>query len=53
MHSTTSAVNFSKETLLVKEEETYDAGVFDRVEAEGEGATPRIVVIAPGITGVR
>ena len=34
MHSTTSAVDFSKETLVVKEEETYDAGVFERVEAE-------------------
>ena len=34
MHSTTSAVDFSKETLVVKEEETYDAGVFERVEVE-------------------
>ena len=34
MHSTTSAVDFSKETLVVEEEETYDAGVFERVEAE-------------------
>lgn len=34
MHSTTSAVDFSKETLVVKEEETYDAGAFERVEAE-------------------
>ena len=34
VHSTTSAVDFSKETLVVKEEETYDAGVFERVEAE-------------------
>ena len=31
---TTSAADFSKETLVVKEEETYDAGVFERVEAE-------------------
>ena len=36
MHSTTSAVDFSKETLVVKEEETYDAGVFGGVEAEVE-----------------
>ena len=34
VHSTTSAVDFSKETLVVKEEETYDAGAFERVEAE-------------------
>ena len=34
MHSTTPAVDFSKETLVVKEEETYDAGVSERVEAE-------------------
>ena len=34
MHLTTSAADFSKETLAVKEEETYDAGVFERVEAE-------------------
>ena len=38
MHSTTSAVDLSdrdsKETLVVKEEETYDAGVFEKVEAE-------------------
>ena len=34
MHLTTSAADFSKETLVVKEEETYDAGVFERVEAE-------------------
>ena len=34
VHSTTSAVDFSKETLVVKEEETYDAGVFVGVEAE-------------------
>ena len=33
VHSTTSAVDFSKETLVVKKEETYDAGVFERVEA--------------------
>ena len=32
MYSTTSAVD--KETLVVKEEETYDAGVFEKVEAE-------------------
>ena len=36
VHSTTPAVDFSKETLFVKEEETYDAGAFERVEAEGE-----------------
>ena len=35
VHLTTSAADFSKETLVVKEEETYDAGVFERVEAEG------------------
>ena len=34
MYLTISAVDFSKETLVVKEEETYDAGVFERVEAE-------------------
>ena len=34
VHLTTSAADFSKETLVVKEEETYDAGVFERVEAE-------------------
>ena len=34
MRLTTSAADFSKETLVVKEEETYDAGVFERVEAE-------------------
>ena len=34
MHLTTSAADFSKETLVVKEEETYDAGVFEKVEAE-------------------
>ncbi len=34
VYSTTSAADFSKETLVVKEEETYDAGVFERVEAE-------------------
>ena len=34
VHSTTSAVDFSKETPVVKEEETHDAGVFERVEAE-------------------
>ena len=34
MYSTTSAADFSKETLVVKEEETYDAGVFERAEAE-------------------
>ena len=34
MHLTISAADFSKETLVVKEEETYDAGVFERVEAE-------------------
>ena len=31
---TTSAADFSKETPVVKEEETYDAGVFERVKAE-------------------
>ena len=34
MHLTTSAADFSKETLVVKEEETYDTGVFEKVEAE-------------------
>ena len=34
MHLTTSAADFSKETLVVKEEETYDAGVFEKAEAE-------------------
>ena len=34
MYLTTSAADFSKETLVVKEEETYDAGVFERVKAE-------------------
>ena len=34
MHLTTSAADFSKETLVVKEEETHDAGVFEKVEAE-------------------
>ena len=34
MYSTTSVADFSKETLVVKEEETYDAGAFERVEAE-------------------
>ena len=34
VYLTTSAADFSKETLVVKEEETYDAGVFERVEAE-------------------
>ena len=38
MHFTTSAVDLSdrnnKETLVVKEEETYDAGAFEKVEAE-------------------
>ncbi len=34
MHLTTSAADFSKEALVVKEEETYDAGVFEKVEAE-------------------
>ena len=34
MYSTTSAADFSKETLVVKEEEIYDAGVLERVEAE-------------------
>ena len=37
-HSTTSAVDLSdrdnKETLVVKEEETYDADAFEKVEAE-------------------
>ena len=34
VYLTTSAADFSKETLVVKEEETYDAGVFERVKAE-------------------
>ena len=38
MHSTLSAVDLSdrdsKETLVIKEEETYDAGAFKRVEAK-------------------
>jgi hypothetical protein len=34
VHLTTSAADFSKETLVVKEEETYDAGAFEKVEAE-------------------
>ena len=34
MHLTTSAADFSNETLVVKEEETYDAGVFEGVEVE-------------------
>ena len=38
VHSTTSTVDLSdrdsKETLVVKEEETYDAGAFEKVEAE-------------------
>ena len=38
VHSTTSAVGLSdrdnKETLVVKEEETYDADAFEKVEAE-------------------
>ena len=34
MHSTTPAVDFSKATLVVEEEETYDAGAFEKVEAE-------------------
>ncbi len=34
MYLTTSAADFSKETLVVKEEETYDAGAFEKVEAE-------------------
>ena len=40
MHSTTSAVDLSdkdtdsKETLVVTEEETYDAGAFEKVQAE-------------------
>ena len=34
MYSTTSAADFTKETLIVKEEETHDAGVFERVEAD-------------------
>ena len=56
MHSTTPAVDFSKATLVVEEEETYDAGAFDIVEAEVvkvtegapiiRGAIPRIVNIA-------
>ena len=34
MYLTTSAADFSKEILVVKEEETHDAGVFERAEAE-------------------
>ena len=34
MHSITSAVDFSKEALVVKEGKTHDAGVFEKVEAE-------------------
>ena len=34
VYLTTSAAGFSEEILIVKEEETYDAGVFERVEAE-------------------
>ena len=34
VYLTTSAADFSKETLVVKEEETYDAGVFERVKAD-------------------
>ena len=34
VYSTTSAVD--KETLVVKEDETYDAGFFERVEAGKE-----------------
>ena len=34
MYLTTSAADFSKENLVVKGEETHDAGVFGRVEAE-------------------
>ena len=34
MYLTTLAADFSKETLVVKGEETYDAGVFEGVEAE-------------------
>ena len=38
MHSATSAVDLSdrdnEETLVVKEEETYDAGALEEVEAE-------------------
>ena len=29
VYSTTSAADFTKETLIVKEEKTYDAGVFE------------------------
>ena len=34
MYLITSAADFSKETLVVKEDETYDAGAFEKVEAE-------------------
>ena len=34
MYLTTSAAEFSKEILVVKEEEKHDAGVFKRVKAE-------------------
>ena len=62
MHNT-SAADFSKETLKVKEEETHDAGVFERVEAEVVKLLkeppslveppPRIVNITPRIISVR
>ena len=34
VYLTTSAADFSKGTLVAKGEETHDAGVFGRVEAE-------------------
>ncbi len=34
MHLTTSAADFSKKTLVDKEEETHDADAFERAEAE-------------------
>ena len=50
MHSTTSAVDFSKETLVVKEDETYDAGVFERAEASGSGEVTEGAPITGGAT---
>ena len=43
--STTSAVDFSKETLVVKEEETYDAGVFGKGRSGSGGVTKAAPVI--------
>ena len=65
-HSTTSAVDLSdrgnKDNLVVKEEETYDADAFEKVEVEVvnlEGApiigraTTRIISVAPWVICVR